>query len=77
MICRTDAIRTIDAAKSGQVVAIREIEAESQILASGRLAGFRACRGAIEPQEDGVALAPDAAELLKVGIGDTLIHAPG
>ena len=77
MICRTDAIRTIATALSSPVVAIQEIEAEPQLLATGRLANFRSCYGAIAPHEGGLVIAPESAELLQAGIGDTVFHSPG
>lgn len=79
MMVDTDRIRTVYEAKDAEVVAITgAVEAEhAQIVATGRLADFRACLGRVSEVDGGVTLDAAAANLLGVGVGDTLTFAPG
>ena len=43
------------------------------LLAAGRLKGFRACLGSARRTAEGIALARETAELLQVGVGDTIL----
>lgn len=79
MIVDTDRIRTIREAKDAAITAISDApEAEpTQIVATGRLATFRACLGRVHDGDGGVTLDAEAARLLGVGVGDTVTFAPG
>ncbi|MFT4053893.1 MAG: arginine N-succinyltransferase [Novosphingobium sp.] len=75
MIARTDGIRTVKAAKTVEVsavVPVREGE-PTHLIATGRLADFRACLGCV--RDDG-ALDEAAAALLGIGVGDAVTVAP-
>jgi arginine N-succinyltransferase len=63
---RPAVVTRTDCGKGGQKV----------LLAAGRLAGFHACYGACEPVDGGVALDPQAAELLGVRPGDEVWTVP-
>jgi arginine N-succinyltransferase len=75
MIAKTDGIRTVKQAKTvtvSAVVPVREDE-PTHLIATGRLAEFRACLGCVS--EDG-ALDEAAAALLGLGVGDAVTVAP-
>ncbi|WP_159977186.1 MULTISPECIES: arginine N-succinyltransferase [unclassified Novosphingobium] len=76
MIARTDQIRTVQAARTASIGAIGPASRgeATHLIATGRLADFRACLGQIT--EDGMTLDEDAAALLGVGPGDTITYAP-
>ncbi|TCD06347.1 arginine N-succinyltransferase [Erythrobacteraceae bacterium CFH 75059] len=77
MLAHTDKVRTVSEARSA-TVAVCDLEGgEEALLASGRLAAFRACFGRILPADDGtVSVSAEAAALLGVEAGDTLWFAP-
>ena len=85
MIAQTDRIRTIVEARDAPVVAITPASSdassgastgESHLVATGRLAAYRACLAALEESEGGVTIDAQAARLLGVGVGDTVTYAP-
>ena len=78
MIAHTDAIRTVREARTATVTAIVADAGEpSHLIATGRLAEFRACLGRIGEADGGVTLDAQAAALLEVGAGDSVTFAPG
>jgi arginine N-succinyltransferase len=42
------------------------------LLATGRLAAFRACMGEVTARDDGIVIDAEAARALEVGVGDTV-----
>lgn len=74
MIARTDQIRTIQSARTVEIKGVAPTEGEpTHLIATGRLAQFRACLGQVG--EDGT-LDEAAAALLGVGLGDSVTYAP-
>jgi arginine N-succinyltransferase len=70
---RTDDIRTIRDARTDTVVEIGEGGAAKMLAATGRLKDFRACCASVKKlPKSGVMIDPEAAELLEIGIGDTV-----
>jgi arginine N-succinyltransferase len=70
---RTDDIRTIREARTDTVVEIGEGGAAKVLAATGRLRDFRACcASAKKLPKSGVMIDREAAELLEIGIGDTV-----
>jgi arginine N-succinyltransferase len=76
MIAQTDRVKSISAARPAVVTGIDCGKGQKVLLAAGRLAGFHACYGACEPVNGGIALDPEAAELLGVGVGDEVWTVP-
>jgi arginine N-succinyltransferase len=79
MTARTDQIRTVREARDAVVTAIDPAleagGATRRLLTTGRLADFRAAYALMEPLGDGeVAIDPLGAALLKVDVGDTVMH---
>ena len=71
---RTDDIRTIREAREDVVVEIGEGGPAKMLAASGRLKDFRACCASIKKMpRKGVMIDTEAAELLEVEIGDTIL----
>jgi arginine N-succinyltransferase len=75
MSADTDKVRTIRDAQSLTISSIRDrVEGEQMMLASGRLTGFVACYGMLQHEADGTAaIDRRAADLLKIGTGDSLL----
>ncbi|KQM66729.1 MULTISPECIES: arginine N-succinyltransferase [unclassified Sphingomonas] len=71
MTARTDQIATIRDRRERQVVAIGDGGSPS-LLATGRLAEFRACLGDVTVTDDGIVIDADAARALNVAVGDTV-----
>jgi arginine N-succinyltransferase len=72
----TDQLRSIAAARAGVIGAVAGGGVHS-LVATGRLAAFRAAYGFVATREDGsIALDPDAAALLEVRVGDRIVHVP-
>jgi len=71
MTARTDQIATVRDQRERQVVAIGEGGTPS-LLATGRLAAFRACMGEVTVRDDGIVIDAEAARALEVGVGDTV-----
>ena len=76
MIAQTDGVKSIAAAKPATVTGIDCSKGQKVLLAAGRLAGFHACYGACDPVDGGIALDPEAAGLLGVGVGDEVWTVP-
>ena len=76
MIAQTDGVTSIAAAKPATVTGIDCSKGQKVLLAAGRLAGFHACYGACDPVDGGIALDPEAAGLLGVGVGDEVWTVP-
>jgi arginine N-succinyltransferase len=79
MTVRTDQIRSVREAVDARVEAIDEqlgehLTGNQCLVASGKLADFRAGYGWIEQRGEGVAIDPACAETLNIGIGDTVTH---
>jgi arginine N-succinyltransferase len=76
MLAKTDLIRTVQDARTAVIAAITPAdEAEaSHLVATGRLADFRACLGKVDAADGGVTLDATAATLLGVGPGDTVTY---
>ena len=70
---RTDQIRTVRESCEDKVAAIGEGGPLKVLLASGRMKQFRACMGEIARTDEGVVLSREAADLLEVGEGDTIL----
>lgn len=74
MIARTDQIRTIQDARTLAVSAIAPASSEAtHLIATGRLADFRACLGQVG---EGGTLDEAAAGLLGIGVGEVVTFAP-
>jgi arginine N-succinyltransferase len=77
MTAATDRVKSIAAARPARVTSTDcRNGGQKALLAAGRLAGFHACYGACEPDDGGIALDPEAAELLGVGVGDEVWTVP-
>lgn len=74
MTARTDQIRSICEAADSEIVEIREGGETKVLIARGRLAEFRAAYAHIDAVEGGIAIDPEGAALLGVGVGDTVTH---
>jgi arginine N-succinyltransferase len=79
MTARTDQIRSIKEAADTKIVAIdaslgEHKAGEKDLVAFGKLGAFRATYGWLEPQDGGIAIDPEAADLLGVGEGDLITH---
>jgi arginine N-succinyltransferase len=73
MVARTDEVASVRGSKSVTVTGIDLAEGERAILATGRLADFRACYGARAfDGAGGIAIDAAAADALDIGIGDTV-----
>jgi arginine N-succinyltransferase len=73
---RTDDIRTIREAREDVVAEIGEGGPAKVLAASGRLKDFRACCASIKKlPRKGVMIDPEAAELLEIEVGDTVLMA--
>lgn len=77
MMARTDTIKTIAQARTDTVIAVAGLPdySPSHIIATGRLADFRACLGEVGMTGDGVTLDEKAAHLLGISVGDTVTYA--
>ena len=73
---RTDQIRTVRESSEEIVTEIDEGGPMKMLLAAGRLKNFRACLGSARRTAEGIALAGETAELLGVGVGDTILATP-
>jgi arginine N-succinyltransferase len=73
---RTDDIRTIREAREDVVAEIGKGGPAKVLAASGRLKDFRACCASIKKlPRKGVMIDPEAAELLEIEVGDTVLMA--
>ena len=76
MTAATDRVRSIAAARQGKVIAIGAGHGETSIIAAGRLSGFRSCFGKLQELDDGVLITHETADLLGVGLQDTVWWVP-
>ncbi|KWV90712.1 arginine N-succinyltransferase [Erythrobacter sp. YT30] len=73
MIARTDDVTSVKNSSSAKLKGMNVGEGERAILATGRLADFRACYGARVLDEEGsIAIDSQAADILDVSEGDTV-----
>jgi arginine N-succinyltransferase len=76
VIARTDSIRTIRKAISVTVADSEPAEAQSMLLAHGRLQDFTACYGTVEIDGGEAAIDAAARKLLEVKPGDQILAVP-
>lgn len=76
MIAATNRIASIAAAEEVTLTAIGAGAGEQRLVSTGRLADFRAAYARIDGSAAGVTIDADAARLLGVAAGDTVLHAP-
>jgi arginine N-succinyltransferase len=71
---RTDDIRTIREARADEVVEIGVGGPAKMLVATGRLKNFRACCASVRKlPRKGICIDPEAAELLEIKVGDTVL----
>ena len=74
MTARTDDIRTIREGREEKIAEIGEGGTQKVLAASGRLKDFRACCASIKKlPRKGIMIDRQAADLLEVGIGDSIV----
>jgi arginine N-succinyltransferase len=73
---RTDDIRTVREAKVEKVAEIGDGGTLKVLAAAGRLKQFRAACASIKKVRQGIRIDPEAAELIEVEVGDTVLTAP-
>ena len=74
MTARTDHVVTIRDSKEAPITLVATTGLPS-IVATGRLIDFRACHAHVSTFNDGVSVDPDAAETLRVRVGDKISYA--
>lgn len=74
MTARTDRVMTIRDSQTAPITLIAPT-GSSSIVATGRLNDFRACHARVSTFKEGVSIDPDAAEALRVTVGDELSYA--
>ena len=79
MTVRTDQIRSLREASDAVIVLVDESLGDQKsghkvLATSGKFAEFRAAYGWISTQDDGIAIDPNCATQLGVGVGDTITH---
>jgi arginine N-succinyltransferase len=72
MVARTEAVATIRSAREAPVAEVALAQGESALLAAGTLSEFRCCYGLRAFGDDGVSIDGRAAEVLRVGKGETV-----
>lgn len=73
MTARTDKVESIANAKAVRVVNVCQLTGGAKALvATGHLTRFRCAFATIAPDDDGIALDPEAAAALDVGVADTV-----
>jgi arginine N-succinyltransferase len=71
---RTDDIRTIREARADEVIEIGAGGPAKMLVATGRLKNFRACCASVRKlPRKGICIDPEAAELLEIKVGDTVL----
>ncbi|NJC33615.1 arginine N-succinyltransferase [Sphingomonas jejuensis] len=75
MIAPTDRIASIMSAKEAPISAIDEA-GDQRLVSTGALADFRCGYARIGGDDTAVTIDADAAALLRVGVRDTILHAP-
>jgi arginine N-succinyltransferase len=79
MTVRTDNIRSVQQARESLIVGLSDIigdhvGGEKILAACGHLRDFRAAYAWVEPRGDGILMDQPSAELLGVGVGDSITH---
>ncbi len=75
MVAHTDRIRTVVESEEAQVVLVGAIGGERRLVTAGRLADWRAAYAQVEVLEGNeIMLDGPSAQLLGVGVGDTVVH---
>ncbi len=74
MAAPTDQIRSIRDAHAATIAATGGPAGGKALIATGRLAEFRAAYGRVAAQGDGVTIDPTAAAILRVQAGDDVLH---
>ncbi|MEG3167182.1 arginine N-succinyltransferase [Sphingomonas sp. LB3N6] len=74
MTARTDQVRSIADARDSTVVAIGGDDGKDALIATGRLADFRAAFGRVRDIEGGIGLSEDAAQALDIARNDGVTH---
>ncbi len=72
MTVKTDAIRSLVEASDARIIAVREGCATKVLASRGLMGDFIAAFAHIQPEGDGIAIDPAGADLLGVGVGDTI-----
>jgi arginine N-succinyltransferase len=74
VIARTDSIRSVREATEETVQEIGDGGRSKVLAAAGRLKDFKACMATVKrlPKKGGLCIDAEAAELLEVGVGDTI-----
>ena len=70
---RTDDIRTVREAREDKIAEIGDGGTQKVLTASGRLKDFRACCASIKKLKKGIMIDRQAADLLEVDIGDSIV----
>jgi len=70
---RTDDIRTLRESREDKIGEIGEGGTTKVLAAAGRLKNFRACCASVKKLKKGIMIDPQAAELLEVEVGDTVL----
>jgi arginine N-succinyltransferase len=74
VVASTDQIRTVREARSETIAEIADDGQSRMMVAAGRLKDFRACCASVKKlPKKGVAIDPQAAELLEVEVGDEIV----
>jgi len=77
MVAQTDQVTSVRESQSASLKAMDLAQGEKAILATGKLATFRACYGARAFDEDGnITIDSAAADILEVNEGDTIWSVP-
>ncbi len=69
----TDNIRTVRKAREEKIAEIGDAGTDKVLAAAGRLKDFRACCASVKKLKKGMMIDSDAAELLEVEVGDTVL----
>lgn len=68
-------IHTVRISRRAEVRRLQAVTSAPQMICNTRLGDFKASTGHLEETEDGVILAPELADAIGVGIGDTVRYA--
>jgi arginine N-succinyltransferase len=70
---RTDNIRTVREAREEKIAEIGDAGTVKVLAAAGRLKDFRACCASVKKLRKGIMIDAEAAGLLEVEVGDTVL----
>jgi arginine N-succinyltransferase len=77
VIARTDAIRSVREAVEERVAEVGDGGRTKMLVSTGRLKDFKACMATVKRvAKQGLAIDREAAELLEVDVGDTILTVP-